>query len=63
MATEKKKRDSYYNLEHQQTYREKTKSVTISFNLENDDDLAIFEHLSKQKSKAGYIKELITKDM
>ncbi len=58
-----KKRESYYNLEHQQTYRKKTKSITLSFNLENDEDISIFEYLSNIKNKTSYVKELIKKDM
>lgn len=56
-------RDPYYNLEHQQKYREKTKSITLSFNLENEEDLQLYEHLSTIPKKATYIKELIKKDL
>lgn len=56
-------RESYYNLEHQQKYREKTKSVTVSFNLEDATDLMIFKHLDTVGKKSTYIKELIMEDI
>lgn len=39
---------------------EKTKRITIDF---YPADMELWEHLQSQKSKQGYIKELIKKDM
>lgn len=38
-----------------------TKTILVRLNLENDKD--IIEHLEKQKSMMGYIKQLIREDM
>lgn len=56
-------RKSYYNLEHQKKYREKNKSVTVSFNLEKEDESEIYKHLNSVEKKATYIKSLIAKDL
>lgn len=41
--------------------KKNTKTTLLRFNLNTDAD--ILEHLEKQDSKLGYIKELIRKDM
>ena len=49
-------------------YRGKVKQIVITFNLEDEDELALYEHLNKINNeknikKASYIKSLIASDM
>ncbi len=56
-------RKPYYNLEHQQEYRKKTKSINLSFNLSKEEELELFNYISEKPNKTNYIKELIKKDI
>lgn len=45
-------------------YRDKIKQIVITFNLENDEERELFEHVSNEPlKKASYIKKLIVDDM
>lgn len=60
---EAKKRESYYNPEHQKKYMESKKRVMVGFNLKKQEDVELFEHLESVDDKTNYIKTLIRKDM
>ena len=56
------KKTSDAQIRASQKYNSKaTKTILLRLNLERDKD--IIDHLDKQKSMMGYIKELIRKDM
>jgi hypothetical protein len=52
----------------QQKYRDKTRNVAVTFNLQDDEEAAILKYLEKMceeqgTKKASYIKKLIASDM
>ncbi|MCO8112873.1 hypothetical protein NI465_01455 [Acinetobacter lwoffii] len=52
----------------QQKYRDKTRNVAVTFNLQDEEESAILEYLEKTceeqgTKKASYIKRLIASDM
>lgn len=48
-------------LEAKERYRQKTRHISVEFNMETEKDL--FEFVQNQKSKQAYIKDLIRKNM
>lgn len=49
-------------------YRGKIKQIVVTFNLEDEKELALYEHINtiheeKNMKKASYIKKLISEDM
>lgn len=49
-------------------YRGKIKQIVVTFNLEDEKELALYEHINKtheekNMKKASYIKQLISEDM
>jgi len=52
----------------QQKYRDKTRNVAVTFNIQDEEEAAMLEHLEKMceeqgTKKASYIKKLIALDM
>lgn len=52
----------------QQKYRDKTRNVAVTFNLQDEEEAAMLEYLEKMcgeqgTKKASYIKKLIASDM
>ena len=59
----RKKSGLFDNKVYQNEYHKAMKTKLISFNPNNPEDMKLWDHLHKQETQTGFIKDLIRTDM